>query len=147
VGDPKTDNPDSLSARDGRAPAPVGPSTGIYLLFLAGELLAIVGVGTFARPHIERDFFVVASQILPVLLLAAIIDLRLLSGPRSSALGATLLVLSFAAGEIVALAITGNQKPVITSSWWLGVVVASLGSLAALIAAQAAGLGTRRPPG
>jgi hypothetical protein len=39
---------------------------------------------------------------------------------------ATALVASFAIGEAVALALVGNRKHIITSSWWLGIVVASL---------------------
>jgi len=52
-----------------------------------------------------------------------------------------LLVLSFAIGEAVALAIAANRKSVITSSWWLAFVVASLAVVSILIVVSA----LRRP--
>jgi hypothetical protein len=101
---------------------------------IALELVIITAVGAATSPHLNREFFVTTSQILPVLLLAVVIDL----GRRRTAREGTspvfvLLVFSFAAGEGVALAIAANKKPVITSSWWLGVVVASLVALSLLV--------------
>jgi hypothetical protein len=96
------------------------------------EGVIVLTVGFAANPHVSREFFSVASQILPLLLLAVIIDLRALASrqPRDIV---GLLILSFLIGEAVALAIVGNRKPVITSSWWLGLVVASLVGLVLLI--------------
>jgi hypothetical protein len=101
-----------------------------YVFIVEGVIVLTVGFAT--NPHVNREFFSVASQILPLLLLAVIIDLRALASRQPRAV-VGLLILSFLVGEAVALAIVGNRKPVITSSWWLGLVVASLVGLALLI--------------
>jgi hypothetical protein len=101
---------------------------------IALEALLTVAIGVLASPHLNRDFFTTTSQILPVLLLAVVIDLRRsLSAREGTSAVFLLLVLSFAAGEVVALAIVANRKQVITSSWWLGIVVASLVALSLLV--------------
>jgi 4-amino-4-deoxy-L-arabinose transferase-like glycosyltransferase len=100
------------------------------VFIVEGAIVLTVGFAT--NPRVNRELFSVASQILPLLLLAVIIDLRALASRQPRAV-VGLLILSFLIGEAVALAIVGNRKPVITSSWWLGLVVGSLVGLVLLI--------------
>jgi hypothetical protein len=102
----------------------------IILVPMSFEVVVFV-IAAVSHPHLNREFFTATSQILPILLLAALIDKKLLTAERSVA--ALLLLGSFVMGEGFALGIVGNRSAVITNPIYFGIVVASLAGLAVLI--------------
>jgi hypothetical protein len=101
---------------------------------LAVEAAATVILGFGTNPHLRREFFTTVSEILPVLLLAVVVDLRRTrTADERHTLGYLLLLFSFVLGEAVAIAISANRRDVITSSWWLAFVIASLVALSGLV--------------
>jgi len=100
---------------------------------LALEVLVIVGVAFIGHPRINRDLYSAASGVLPVLLVAVILDLRLQIVSEADRSLVLVQIGLFLLGEFVALAITGNRKQVITSPVWFAIVAASLVGLALII--------------
>lgn len=101
--------------------------------------LSFLCITLLAHPHISREFYVLSGEILPILLLAAIVDRGALAARPSTRGHALTLFASFAMGEAVALAIAGNRKEVITAPVWLGVVVAALAGTVVLLGLRVVG--------